>query len=105
MQALFILPLLMSALAMAISLLAGVAPVAIAAVDLAMFSPAQAIIAADAGENAVDGEQGCNEELFRRKPSSRDETSIMPANGTRILHQRGFGRATIPRDRLAPLKW
>jgi hypothetical protein len=52
MQALFILPLLMSVLAIAISLLAGVGPVAIIAVDLAMLSPVQAITAADAGDKA-----------------------------------------------------
>jgi hypothetical protein len=42
----------MSMLAIAISLLAGVGPVAIMPADLAMFSPVQAIIAADAGEKA-----------------------------------------------------
>jgi hypothetical protein len=55
MQALFILPMLMSVLAMAISLFAAVlagvsAGPVIMAVDFIMLSPVQAIIAADAGE-------------------------------------------------------
>jgi hypothetical protein len=49
MQALFILPLLMSVLAMAIFLLAPVWPGAIIMVDLAMLSLVQAIMAAETG--------------------------------------------------------
>src|SRR5262245_30840537 len=52
MQALFILPLLISVLAMAISLFASLGPGAIIAADLPMFSPVQAIMAAEAGEQA-----------------------------------------------------
>lgn len=52
MQALFILPLLMSVLAMAISLLAPVWPGAIIMVDLAMLSLVQAIMAAETGVKA-----------------------------------------------------
>ena len=50
MQALRILPLLMSMFAAAISLLAEVGPGAIIDVDFIMLSDVQAIIAADAGE-------------------------------------------------------
>ena len=52
MQALRILPLLMSVLAMAISLFPGVWPALIIAVDLAILSLVHAIIAAEAGEKA-----------------------------------------------------
>jgi hypothetical protein len=52
MQALPILPLLMSILAMAISLLAGVCPGCIIAADFIILALLQAIIAAEAGVNA-----------------------------------------------------
>jgi len=57
MQALFILPPLMSVLAMPISLVAAILPgesgmVIIIMVDLLMLSPVQAIMAAEAGDKA-----------------------------------------------------
>jgi hypothetical protein len=82
MQAPRILPLLMSMLAMAISLLAPVWPVLIMAADLPIFSPVQAIIAAEAGvrdsaENRVAGT------LFMGT-SLEIETSLLLANEVRF---------------------
>src|SRR6266567_1423994 len=86
MQAPFILPMLMSVLAMAISLfmavLAGVSAVpVIMAVDFIMLSPVHAIIAADAGETerANATKAAAVSKVFIEKSPPKNETGVMPA--------------------------
>ena len=93
MQALFILPLLMSMLAMAISLLAGVWPGAIIMVDLAMLSLVQAIIAAEAGVKAkVESRAAAINILISNLAWM--QTSELLANAIRIFCPLRFGKKT-----------
>jgi hypothetical protein len=92
MQAPFILPMLMSVLAMAISLfmanLAGVSAVpVIMAVDFIMLALVHAIIAADAGETerANATKAAAVNKVFIEKSPPKNETGVMPAFATTYL--------------------
>src|SRR5579864_4178570 len=95
MQALFILPLLMSVLAAAISLLASFWPGAILAVDLARLSAVQAIIAADAGEKARTESAAAITSFFIGNLVVENGTSALLAVGIRNVHQQGFETTTL----------
>jgi hypothetical protein len=94
MQALFILPLLMSAFAMAISLLAALCSGFIMAVDFIMLSDVHAIIfIADAGPAATTESMAAAINILIC-PSLENETSRMLAHGIRILCLKRFVQKT-----------
>src|ERR1700746_1887564 len=94
MQALFILPLLMSAFAMAISLLAALCSGFIMAVDFIMLSDVHAIIfISDAGPAATTESMAAAINMTIC-PSRENETSRMLAHGIRILCLKRFVQKT-----------
>src|SRR5205814_8641241 len=112
MQALFILPLLMSVLAMLISLLAAILPgvsgvPVIMAADFIMLSLVQAIIAAEAGvsANAEADSIAAVINVFILNLAGKKPTGP-PANGIRIFHPERFAEKTpfyaaVQRQRVA----
>src|SRR3954464_5962183 len=92
MQALRILPALMSVLAMAISLLASDCIGGIIAADLAMLADVHAIMAADAGENArtESAAEIIKAVFIWTSLQSINQTGVMPAWQLRLVAADGF---------------